>query len=260
MATRYLRKDSLDKFYTNPDIAKRLISKIDISKFASIIEPSAGNGSFSRQIPNCFAMDIDPQADWIHKQDFLEWNHCGNVKSSDILCIGNPPFGKQGNLALRFLAKAMEIADTVAFILPPSFTKASMINRIPAYFHLHSTEKLEKDSFLFEGKPYDVPAVFQIWVKKDVKREKIVAQDPVGFSYTTKDKANLAVRRVGFYAGRAYKELDKSVQSHYFLKVDEDKLEKVFEVLNSHPWEHGNTVGPRSVSKLELNEVISQLT
>ena len=48
----------LDKFYTKKEIAKELISYLDVAEYDKIIEPSAGNGSFSKQIKNmlCFVM------------------------------------------------------------------------------------------------------------------------------------------------------------------------------------------------------------
>jgi len=44
--------------------------------------------------------------------------------------------------------------------------------------------------------------------------------------------------------------LDKSVQSHYFVIVDEPDV--FVEKVNAITWEHNNTVGPRSISKPEL--------
>ena len=41
------QKDVLDRFYTPPDVAAICIHQLDLSKYNLIIEPSAGNGSFS---------------------------------------------------------------------------------------------------------------------------------------------------------------------------------------------------------------------
>jgi predicted RNA methylase len=67
-------KINLDKYYTPVELAKYCIDKtyeiIGKENITEIIEPSAGNGSFSLQIPNCIAYDIEPEHESIIKQDF----------------------------------------------------------------------------------------------------------------------------------------------------------------------------------------------
>ena len=64
-----------DKYYTPIDLAKYCIDKtyeiIGKENITEIIEPSAGNGSFSNQL-NCIAYDIEPECDGIIKQDFYK--------------------------------------------------------------------------------------------------------------------------------------------------------------------------------------------
>ena len=52
----------LDKYYTPKELAKYCINKtyevIGKENITEIIEPSAGSGSFSLQIPNCMGKDI----------------------------------------------------------------------------------------------------------------------------------------------------------------------------------------------------------
>jgi hypothetical protein len=115
-----MSKIDLDKYYTNPKIAKLCIDKtikiIGKENITSIIEPSAGNGSFSSQI-NCQAYDIQPEADGIIKADYLELDI---EYQKGRLVIGNPPFGSRMNLAQKFFKKSIQIADWIAFILPIS--------------------------------------------------------------------------------------------------------------------------------------------
>ena len=82
-----------------------------------IIEPSAGNGSFSKQIENCIAYDLYPEDDSIIKQDFLELKM---EYKKGRLFIGNPPFGDRGNLITKFYKKCIHYGDYIAFILPIS--------------------------------------------------------------------------------------------------------------------------------------------
>ena len=67
-----------DKYYTPIDLAKECISKtfhiIGEKNIYEIIEPSAGNGSFSNQISNCISYDLVPENDNIKQADFLNLN------------------------------------------------------------------------------------------------------------------------------------------------------------------------------------------
>ena len=118
-------KEVNDKFYTKSEISKMCIDMLDLSEFDLVIEPSAGNGSFSKQIDNCIAYDLVPEDETIYQQDFFELD-ITQFKGKKVLTIGNPPFGIQNNLAIRFFNKAAEYSDTIAFILPKSFMKESI--------------------------------------------------------------------------------------------------------------------------------------
>ena len=114
-----MAKIPLDKYYTPTELAKYCIYKT-LELFpnpSEIIEPSAGNGSFSLQIPNCIAYDIEPEHESIIKQDFLDLNL--DYKPGRLI-IGNPPFGRSNNLAIQFFKKSVQISDAISFILPAS--------------------------------------------------------------------------------------------------------------------------------------------
>ena len=109
-----------DKYYTHISTAKYCIDKtfelIGKENITEIVEPSAGDGSFSNQI-NCIAYDIEPENENIFKQDYLT---CMLEYKKGRLVIGNPPFGSKLNLALQFFKKSVNIADYISFILPIS--------------------------------------------------------------------------------------------------------------------------------------------
>ena len=116
-----MAKIELDKYYTPKDLAKYCIDKtfeiIGTENITEIIEPSAGNGSFSSQIKNCIAYDIEPKSEGIIKQDFLQLEL---PYKKGRLIIGNPPFGNRNNLMIKFYKKAINLGDYIAFILPIS--------------------------------------------------------------------------------------------------------------------------------------------
>jgi predicted RNA methylase len=256
-------KSDLDKFYTKRELVQQLISNIDFSDFDLVVDPCCGDGAFYSQInhTNKIGIDILPHLDGVITHDYLTWNHSTiETQREKVIVISNPPFGKQGSLAMNFIKRSSEFADTIAFILPLSFAKPSVKNKIPDFYHLQYEEVLPDDSYLLDGESYSVKCVFQIWKKSDKKREKIKSTENTGFTYT-KDKllADIAVRRVGVYAGKAFRDLDKSEQSHYFLIVDDkSKIDSIINQLCNQNWTD-LTVGPRSISKGELNTVINKI-
>jgi hypothetical protein len=104
--------------------------------------------------------------------------------------------------------------------------------------------------------PYDVPCVFQIWRKGELRKPQR-PDTPIGFEYTNSNYGNVCVRRVGYYAGKASDDMTKNKESHFFLKVDTNKVDTVIAGLNQQVWNHKNTVGPRTVSRFDLNPIIN---
>lgn len=260
--TGKFRKNEKDQYYTRQEVAKSCVAKIQEllpqSSSWSWIEPSAGNGSFLKaaQGQQTLGIDIDPKTPGIEKGDFLAWTPLTNQKR---IVYGNPPFGRQGSLAKAFIKHAAGFSDCIAFILPRSFVKPSMSRAFPLAFHCIHSEGLSKNSFEVNGLLYDVPCIFQIWEKRNTNRELEEAIEQQGFTYV-KDDYDFAFRRVGGKAGTCYpKEEPCSKQSHYFLKLDpayKPHVKKIMDAVNAHVFP-SNTVGPRSLSKGEVNEVLN---
>jgi len=254
------KKNVNDKFYTKHEVADKLISLIDdISDYDLVIEPSAGDGKFYdillKKHNNVIGLDIEPENNNIIKQDWFDYKI--DKKYKKILVIGNPPFGNQSSLALKFIKKCDELEiDTIAFVLSKSFKKETIKNRIPLKYHLKYEVDLDDNSFLLEGNEYKVPSIFQIWTRNNEDRiiEKKTHTN-IYFNFIKKNEnPDISFRRVGFYAGMIYDEIDKkSEESHYFIKSNID-LKEIKDLFNSIIWEHNNTAGPRSIGKIELVE------
>lgn len=259
-----LKRNTTDKYYTNLDIVenckKDIIKYIKIDKNDLIIEPSAGNGAFIKiikELSNNFKFyDLLPENNEIIKQDFLLFDTKEIIKKNkNIHIIGNPPFGRQSSLAIQFIKKCCEFANTISFILPKSFKKDSNKDKFNKFFHLVYEKDLPDNSFSVNGIKCDVPCVFQIWIKKD--KERIIQQklEPKNFKFLNKNEnPDISFRRVGVYAGKIDKNInDKSIQSHYFIKFENNKsIDENIKLLNKINFDFNNTVGPKSISKQEL--------
>jgi hypothetical protein len=169
--------------------------------------------------------------------------------------VGNPPFGKNSSLAVRFFNKAAEFADVIAFVVPLTFRKQSLQRRLKANFELVAETALGDDAFVFEGKACSVPCAFQVWRKTAVSREHVLLPlTHEDFEFCQAAEADFAIRRVGAMAGRVLRDFKHySAGSNVFIRsnIDADELARRFETIN---WDDTrcNTAGNPSISKREL--------
>lgn len=267
LQTTGLNRKIIDKFYTSPDVADKCINlikeKINIQHDDLCIEPSAGNGSFINGIKSLFNnyifYDLEPENDKIIQQDYLKYDST-NIKEkyNKIHIIGNPPFGRQSSNAIKFIKISAKYCDSISFILPKSFKKNSLKKHFPLNFHLIHEFDLPTNSFLVDDKEYDVPCVFQIWIKKDTNRQIPKKLIPKKYKFVKIDEnPDISFRRVGVNAGNIDKDKSKvnvkSTESHYFIKFDVSLNDVLFNKLGNINFDcKSNTCGPNSISKQEL--------
>lgn len=276
MATKQttgLQRITIDKYYTTRETVNICIEHI--KKFVImddndlIVEPSAGDGAFIEGIKslayNRLFYDIEPENEEIVKQDFLSLDIYStglNEFQHKIHIVGNPPFGRQSSLAIKFIKKSCEFADSVSFILPKSFKKDSLIKKVPLNFHRVAEIDLPDNSFIVNDAPHNVPCIFQIWTKKAYNRDVIEQVEPINFHFVKKtENPDISFRRVGVNAGSIDTVcVNKSIQSHYFIKFTNihsvaDNIKR----LSVITYNFNNTIGPKSISKQELIQLFNPL-
>ena len=253
----------LDQFYTDPAYAQQFLATIsnavDLGQYDHLLEPSAGTGSFYNLLDTKrrIGLDLEPKAKGVVKTNFFDWVPPADKK---IITIGNPPFGKNAGLAVKFFNRAAEFSDVIAFVIPRTFRKASIINRLAKEFHCVYDETVPDNSFIFNGATYNVPCAAQIWQRKATSRAKIVTlkleQIKAWFELVEPSKSDFAIQRVGGRAGliRTTDRMNFSAESHYFIKAHDKRVLPVFQQVNFDTVKF-NTAGNPSVSPSELIEL-----
>lgn len=184
-----------DQFFTHPNTAEYCYNQalkvlsdlgVDLREY-TFIEPSAGDGSFYNILPiyQRVGVDIEPQCEGVEKQDFLRWK----PDTQKNICIGNPPFGLRGHLALKFLNHAAKFSDFVCFILPQLFDsngKGSCKSRVKGMNLIHS-ETVGSSFHYPDGKDVSVNVVFQIWARDYKVEEEKVNLDGIIKIYSLSD-------------------------------------------------------------------------
>lgn len=242
----------LDQYYTRLEVAAYLYRTVqllfDLALFL-IVEPSAGMGSFYRLFPfGSLGYDVDPKYPGILKADFLTVQIKTDRK---IAVIGNPPFGRNSNMAIDFFNHAARQAHVIAMILPRTFRKPWAENQLDRAFHLLREETVPDNAFLFRGKPFNVPTVFQIWERRPEKRAlRIRETRHPDFEFTTADLADFAIQRVGAQAGRVHRGFKKSKKSHYFIRGDVENI--MVQLRGEFSKVAGDVAGNPSLAKAEI--------
>jgi len=183
--SRYSAKEK-DQFFTNFETAQYCLNTAidiitdlgdDLSQY-TFIEPSAGDGAFYNMFPPAcgakgfIGLDIEPRDRNVLRRDFLTWS----PDTDKNICVGNPPFGLRGHLALKFINHAALFSDYVCFILPQLFDsngKGSCKSRVRGMNLIHS-EVIDSAFHYPDGKDVSVNVVFQIWSKHHKVQEEEV--------------------------------------------------------------------------------------
>lgn len=115
-------RDSLDRYYTPPDLARQLVALLPIETPALVLEPSVGAGAFVQALPRGVAvltMDIDPAApaNPALVMDFEDFT--GNGLPIEWV-IGNPPYSR----ALEHTRHALSMSRHVAFLMRLGFLES----------------------------------------------------------------------------------------------------------------------------------------
>lgn len=149
--------ENLGQVFTPAHIVSEMLSLR--KNYGSILEPSAGNGSFYKQIPNCVGIEIDENhcQDGMLHMDFFDYS----LDNQFDTIIGNPPyvkhksinentrkkldyslFDERSNLYLFFIEKCIKhLKDNgeLIFITPRDFFKSTSSIKLNQFIYNQGT-------------------------------------------------------------------------------------------------------------------------
>lgn len=235
----------LDQYYTPYTLAEACTRKtIDIlgkENISEFYEPSAGTGVFVKAvkevIPNVemYAADLEPKADGIVQEDFLE----KELRYKKNRCfIGNPPFGARLTVAQKFWKKCIYAGDYIAWILPIS----QLENNASMYeFDLIYSEDL--GDVTFSGcKP--VKCCFNIYKRPECGMNKRESKKLASVAFCRSDSAgydtfeyDFRINCWGGRTGQLLSEDEPDLAAVYKIKVLKPELkDRVKEIIEFTDW------------------------
>ena len=260
------RKTGTEQFYTPRDLATSLVRAalphIANPSQSSFLEPAAGNGSFIAALKavgakSIVAIDRYPAAPGITEANFLETE----LSDEGLITFTNPPFGRNNALSIPFFNHAAKFSSTICFLVPRSWRKWSVTNRLDLRFHL----VYDQDVFVsYEDSAGEqirekngLRTCFQIWQKHDQVREKVVVPDNELIQKTSPDSADVAIRVFGYGCGTVLKDFPRKPNTTLMFLKTSQRAREVLPNLEYSKFSD-NTAYTQALAFTEINYLLNE--
>ena len=261
------RVTGTEQYYTPKDLADELVEltlkAIPRATDKSFLEPAGGTGSFIEAlkmagITEITSVDKYPMHPRVLQADFLEWE----TNDTDLLTISNPPFGRNNALSVPFFNRAAKFSSHIAFLVPRSWRKWSVQNRLDPRFHLvlDVDVAVQYENVLGEkiAKRNDLRTCFQIWERRVELRPAIAVPDNGFIQKSTPDEADLAIRVFGYGCGTVLNDFPRQPNTTLmFLRVLDKSVKTALQDLDYERFSI-NTAYTRALSFQEINFLINE--
>jgi len=244
-------------------ILQRVLHDVSIKSETTFLEPAGGTGAFvsaalTRGFKQIVTYDIEPKHDLVQRADFLSLN----LNLSGAICVTNPPFGRNNSLSIPFFNKAAQYSDLIAFVVPRSWRKWSVINRLDPQFQLIDDWDLSIDYVDDqENETHGVGNLrtcVQVWRRAPGQIRKIVKVKDFGIiEKTTPEKADVSFTLFGYGCGSVKTDfLRKKNTTQAFFKLNHPRaLEALTSVDFSQFYNH--TAYTEALGLQEINFLIN---
>ena len=261
------RVSGTEQYYTPKGLADELVKltlkAIPRATEKSFLEPAGGTGSFIEAlnmagITAVTSVDKYPMHPGVIQADFLEWE----TMDTDLLTISNPPFGRNNALSVPFFNRAAKFSSHIAFLVPRSWRKWSVQNRLDTRFHLvldvYVAVQYEDVLGAKIAKRNDLRTCFQIWEKRLELRQVIAIPDNGFIQKSSPNDADLAIRVFGYGCGTVMNDFPRQPNTTLmFLRVLDKSIESALQDLDYERFSI-NTAYTRALSFQEINFLINE--
>lgn len=236
------------------------------------IEPAAGTGAFldamrKAGVKKILAWDVEPKAEGIIEADFLtlgplEIAEAAGEPVEGAVCLTNPPFGRNNALSIPFFNQAAPYCDYIGFIVPRSWRKWSVINRLHPNFHLIADRDLDITYVDETGEPLTdarlLNTVFQIWERRSEPRPKITVEDRGYIEKTTPEEADVALVIFGRSCGELRTSFPREPNTTLmFLKVSGPEVIEALQTVDYSRF-YRNVAYVEALSLPEINFLLNE--
>jgi predicted RNA methylase len=257
-----------EQYYTPPELADSIMARVmlnvDDDSPRTFLEPAGGTGNFVEAAKkygfrNTISFDIEPKHKDVAPGDFLYQN----LDLTGAVCITNPPFGRNNSLSIPFFNKAAQHSEIIAFIVPRSWRKWSVLNRLDLAFELIDDWDLSIDYVDDQGNfthgAGNLRTCVQVWKRKEGFTRNLVKVEDFGFvEKTSPEEADVSFTLFGYGCGTVKTEFDRKRNSTqtFFRLLRPDTLKALQSVDFSKFYRHTSYI--EALSMVEINYLLNE--
>ena len=256
-----------EQYYTPKLLALELVAQIEKVlgplEGKTILEPAGGTGAFieavqSKGVTSFISFDIEPLHELVTVGDFLEQE----IKESNLITISNPPFGRNNSLSIPFFNHAAKVSNAVCFIVPRSWRKWSVTNRLDLGFELALDIDIDIDYVDADGTPLSnknhLATCFQIWKKADAPRTFVRVTDNGIIEKVSPELADVSLTIFGYGCGKVKTQFEPVANTtQMFLKLKHPQALAALESVDYSKF-FKNTAYTEALSLQEINYLLNE--
>ena len=256
-----------EQYYTPKPLALELVTQIEkvLGSLSgkTILEPAGGTGAFidavqAKGVANVISFDIEPLHELVSLGDFLEQE----IKESNLITISNPPFGRNNSLSIPFFNHAAKVSDAICFIVPRSWRKWSVTNRLDLGFELALDLDIDIDYVDAVGTPLSsknlLATCFQIWKKADSPRGLVRVTDKGIIEKVSPELADVSLTIFGYGCGKVKTQFEPVANTtQMFLKLKHPQALAALESVDYSRF-FKNTAYTEALSLQEINYLLNE--
>jgi len=219
-----------EQFYTPLELARTLVGDVEIVlgslQGKIVLEPAGGTGSFveaalTKGVKEVISFDIEPLHEKVLLGNFLDQE----LTEQNLITISNPPFGRNNSLCIPFFNHAARVSDAICFIVPRSWRKWSVINRLDRNFALVADQDLDIDYMDSDGELISdksrLATCFQIWKRTETPRVPVKITDMGVIQKVSPELADVSMTIFGYGCGSIKQDFDRVPNTtQLFLKLN----------------------------------------
>lgn len=256
-----------EQYYTPLALAHSLVDYVEQVlgplKGKTVLEPAGGTGSFveaalAKGAKQVISFDIEPLHNQVAQGSFLDQS----LTEKNLITISNPPFGRNNSLSIPFFNHAATISDAICFIVPRSWRKWSVTNRLDWNFELIFDQDLDIDYVDSTGELISdksrLATCFQIWKRTSIARVPVKIKDMGVIEKVGPEQADVSLTIFGYGCGTVKQEFERVPNTtQLFLKLNHPKA---LEALKSVEFSrfYKSTAYTEALSIQEINYLLNE--
>ena len=260
------RTTGKEQYYTPVETAESIVTRLVHTRPELLkrtwIEPAGGTGNFIQVlqrfgVSEVVSYDIEPYHRNVIRGNFLDQT----PPTNNAVSVGNPPFGRNNALSVPFFNHCSKFSEYICFIVPKSWRKWSVSNRLALNFHLIDDYELSINYVDVEGKQLSNKSVLrtivQTWERREANRTLMLVEDRGLITRAKPDTADVSLTIFGYSCGTVKTSFERVPNTtQMFLRLGHPRA---LEALNAVDFSrfYNNTAYTEALSLPEINYLLN---